>query len=77
MTIETMRAAYKSQPFIPFTIHLADGRSVPVMHPEFILAVPSGRTLIVCQPDDKMDIIDLLLVTDLVMRAQPSASNPR
>jgi hypothetical protein len=46
-------------------IHLADGREVPVHHREFIMAAPSGRTVIVCQPDDTVNIIDLLLVTGL------------
>jgi hypothetical protein len=35
-----------------------------VHHREFIAAAPNGRTLVVFQPDDRMNIIDLLLVTD-------------
>ena len=30
---------------------------------------PSGRTIIVYQPDDSSNIIDLLLVTDLEVKA--------
>jgi hypothetical protein len=55
---------YDAQPFKPFVLHLADGREIPVHHRDFIMAVPSGRTLIVVQPDDTMNIVDLLLVTD-------------
>ena len=73
MTIEQIRAVYNAQPFQPFTIHLADGRAVPVLHHEFFMAVPSGRTLFVCQPDDTVNIIDLLLVTDLELR--PAKAN--
>lgn len=65
MTIERVRELYSAQPFRPFVIHLADGRAIPVHHREFIMAAPSGRTLVVVQPDDSMNIIDLLLVTDL------------
>lgn len=65
MTIEAIKTMYSTEPFQPFVIHLADGRQVPVHHREFIMAAPSGRTLIVCQPDDTLNIIDLLLVTDL------------
>jgi hypothetical protein len=72
MTIEKLRAVYEDQPFRPFTIHLADGRSIPVHHREFILTVPSGRTIVVCQPDDTLNIIDLLLVTDLEMKPPPN-----
>jgi hypothetical protein len=65
MAIEQMRAAYQAKPFRPFVIHLADGRQLPVSSPEFMLTVPSGRTIVVVQPDDTVNIVDLLLVTDL------------
>ncbi len=74
MTIEKIREAYKAQPFQPFTIHLADGRGIPVLSPEFIMAVPSGRTLFVCQPDDSANIIDLLLVTDLEFKPKKNGT---
>lgn len=77
MTIEQLRAAYKAQPFHPFVIHLADGREIPVLSPEFILTVPSGRTIFVVQPDDTSHIIDLLLVTDLEFRPAEGAKGRR
>jgi len=64
MTIDGLREVYDAQPFRPFMIHLADGRKIPVYHREFIANAPNGRTIVVFQPDDKMNIIDLLLVTD-------------
>ncbi len=78
MTVEQMRAAYQAQPFRPFVIHVADGRAIPVNHREFIMTVPSGRTVVVAQPDDTLNIIDLLLVTDLEMKpASNGASRKR
>jgi hypothetical protein len=74
MTVEQLRAAYNAQPFRPFVIHLADGRSVAVHHREFIMTVPSGRTIVVCQPDDTLNIIDLLLVTDLEIKTVANGS---
>jgi hypothetical protein len=68
MTIEQLRAAYQAQPFRPFIMHLADGREIPVHSPEFMLTVPSGRMVIVAQPDDTVNIFDLLLVTDLEIK---------
>lgn len=68
MTIDQIKLMYHSEPFQPFVIHLADGWAVPVLQREFIMAVPSGRTLFVCQPDDTVNIIDLLLVTDLELK---------
>jgi hypothetical protein len=65
MTIDKVQNAYRAAPFQPFLLHLADGREIPVKHREFITMAPSGRTVIVFQPDDSYNIIDLLLVTDL------------
>lgn len=77
MTIEQMRGVYDATPFQPFVIHLADGRAVPVHHRDFIMAVPSGRTLFVCQPDDTVNIIDLLLVTDLELQPATNGAQKR
>jgi hypothetical protein len=75
MTIDRLRGMYNAQPFKPFVMHMADGRQVTVVHREFIMAAPSGRTVIVFQPDDTVNIIDLLLVTDLELK--PSANGSR
>jgi hypothetical protein len=81
MTIEQLRNVYNAQPFQPFLMHLADGRNIPVRHREFLMPSPSGRTVIVYQPDDSFNIIDLLLVTDLEVTSnavsQESASRPQ
>jgi hypothetical protein len=74
MTIERIREAYHAEPFRPFVLHLADGRQIAVHHPEFMAAAPSGRTVTVYQPDDTMNVVDLLLVTDLEF---PSAKPKR
>jgi hypothetical protein len=77
MTIDRLRDMYNKQPFQPFVMHMADGREVPVVHREFIMAVPSGRTVIVVQPDDTVNIVDLLLVTDLEFRPSTNGSRRR
>lgn len=69
MTTQQLRDMLQAVPFRAFTIHLADGRHVPVEHPEFVLISPSGRTMIVYLPDDSFNIIDLLLITDLAVSA--------
>jgi hypothetical protein len=74
MTVEQLRVAYSAQPFRPFVIHLADGRELPVLSREFIMALPSGRTIVVGQPDDTVNIVDMLLVTDLEFK---SPNQPR
>ena len=77
MTIEQLRQFRDSQPFRPFIMHLADGRDVPVNHREFIMSSPSGRTVSVYQPDDTLNVVDLLLVTDLEIRPQRNGSRRR
>jgi hypothetical protein len=76
MTIEQIRKAYDNQAFQPFTIRLADGRGIPVMHREFMARAPSGRTVIVIQPDDSWNVVDLLLVTDLEFRSTATNGHP-
>ena len=65
MTSEQLRAAHKAQPFKPFTVHLADGTSVNVPHPEVLLQTQGGRTIFVNTGGEDVSIIDLLLVARL------------
>ena len=65
MTVDQFKQVWKADPFRAFTIHLADGRDIAVSHIDFVTTSPSGRTIIVYQPDDSFNVIDLLLVTDL------------
>jgi hypothetical protein len=77
MTIERLRDFYNARPFRPFVMHLADGRNVAVHHSEYLAAAPSGRTVIVYQPDDTLNVVDLLLVTDLEIQANSSRPGAR
>ena len=77
MTIERIKELYEATPFHPFVLHLADGRDIAVHHREFIAAAPSGRTLVVFQPDDRMHIVDLLLVTDIELKPSSNGSGRR
>jgi hypothetical protein len=72
-----MKELYDAQPFQPIVIHLADGREVPVHHRDFVMAVPSGRTILVVQPDDSLNIIDLLLVTDIELNRRKNGRQKR
>jgi hypothetical protein len=65
MTVQQLRNMHQARPFKPFEIHLADGRSIPVNHPEMLALTPGGRTIGVAVEEDAIEIIDLLLVTSL------------
>jgi hypothetical protein len=65
MTVERVRNLHGARPFRPFTIHLGDGRSFRVKHPELLAILPPGRNVIVVTGEDEWEIIDLLLVTSI------------
>ncbi len=68
MTIDQVRTLHRATPFQPFEINLADGRALPVNHPELLAINPPGRTIAVSRDDGTIEIIDLLLVTSLKPR---------
>ncbi|HTU91521.1 MAG TPA: hypothetical protein VMF69_15670 [Gemmataceae bacterium] len=72
MTIEQLRQMYSAKPFRAFDLHLADGRTVGVEHPELLAISPSGRTILVGHADDTFETIDLLLVVSLKPRPEGS-----
>ncbi len=73
MTIQEIKKAHQTRPFQPFDLHLADGRVVPVAHPEFLAQSPTGRCVYVGL-EDGLEVVDLLLVTGLKIRNGRSAS---
>jgi len=77
MKVAKLREVMHAAPFQPFTIHVADGRSVDVPHPDFIALMGNGRTAIVTSPDERAMpsflLIDVPLITQL--EVQGAASN--
>ena len=77
MTIEQIRKFYDAQLFQPFVIHLADGREIPVPSREFMMTAPNGRTIGVYEVDGTANVIDLLLVTNLVVKPPSNGARRR
>lgn len=73
MRIEQLRKLLTAQPFRPFTIHLPEGRSVPVVHHDFALLSPDGRTLFAFGPDNAADIIDVMLIASIRLGPPPES----
>ncbi len=65
MTVEQLTNVHHAQPFRPFTIHMGDGRTFFVKHPDFISRSASGRTVIVHGENESFSILDLLLATEI------------
>jgi len=74
MTGDQLRAVKEANPFRPFTIFLADGRSWRVPHRDYLSLSPSGRTAVVYQMNDACSIIDVMLVTELAIEGSPVPS---
>lgn len=63
MDLQGIRDALHKQPFKPFAISLADGRSFFVSHPELVAV--GKRRVIVVEPDDSWSEIEPLLIVSL------------
>lgn len=65
MQASEFQSVYRAEPFKPFVINMADGRSVSVGHPEFIAVSPNGRTAVVFEENGSFEIVDVMLVTSI------------
>ena len=67
MDLNTIREAVRKQPFEPFTLHLADGRTERINHPEFVAI--GTRIVVVVREDNSFANIEPLLIVSLEMHA--------
>lgn len=65
MNIAILRELHEARPFMPFTMTLADGRKLRVVHNEFLSFFPSGRAAMLTHHDDRFTLIDLLLIASV------------
>lgn len=68
MTSDRLKQVHSDRPFLPFIVRLADGRRLPVRHPEMLAMSPTGRTVVLITPDDAVHHLDVLMITDLEIR---------
>lgn len=64
MDSRIIREALLQRPFKPFSMHLVDGRELPVRHPEYV-AVSPRNILFINDPDEAIIWIEPLLVVTL------------
>jgi len=76
MKIEEVRNLLHAQPFRPFLIHVADGGRIPVNHEDFIALAPTGREMLVYQPDGTWQVVDVMLVTRLQIIPRNGSKRP-
>jgi hypothetical protein len=75
MDIAGIREALRREPFEPFVIRLADGRSLPVPHRDFVAL--TGHRIIVVADDEvgSWSVIEPLLIVSLDYRAARSGNH--
>lgn len=69
MTRHDVYTTLQARPFRRFSLRLTDGSLVPVPHPEFILLTQGGRTAVVNTEGNKLQILDLALVTAIELES--------
>jgi len=68
MMFDRIRQAVVKRPFRPFTLHLNDGHSAVVDHPELIILPPDTEdAVVVYEVPGGVRIIDLSAVTEISM----------
>ena len=78
MTLEQLRRIHGSRPFRPFTMYMADGRSLTVPHPEMLWVPPQAtRTVHVEVAPDVSEYVDLLLVASIQVGNGKASHNGR
>ena len=63
MDLAGIREALHGHPFEPFSLRLADGRELPVPHPDFVAV--GNRRIVVVTDDDSWSVIEPLLIVSL------------
>lgn len=69
-TRDQVRTAMRAQPFRPFHVKLADGRTFRIDHPEFIAISPNGHEMVIYD-DEGMSLIEMLMVVEVRMAKPP------
>ena len=62
-------------PFVPFTIHLADGGQLRVPTVDHIAVAPAGGRVVVFGEDDRYDVLSSLLITRITVDRESANSD--
>ncbi len=76
MIADEIRSLIRARPFKTFTLYIADGRQIPIVHHDFILVSPRGMIVDVFQPNDEHDILDVMNITGIKPALSQSHHEP-
>jgi hypothetical protein len=71
---QRIRDLLHAAPFQPFTIHMADGKSYRIEHPDFVAAGSDTPNIYIEEPDGTFHFLSALLITSVgtAKESQPS-----
>lgn len=72
--VKDIRRLVSARPFIPFTIHMADGGDVRVPTYDHIFIFPKGNRAIVFYDDDSWDLLSPLLMSRITLDSGADAA---
>ena len=72
--IETLQDYWHQRPFVPFDLHLANGKTLRVPHPDFFWMSRKGGTIIVSDDEDKTHLVNPFGLVSVTLEDQ--APNP-
>jgi hypothetical protein len=70
-----VRKLIHAAPFVPFTIHLADGGQLRIPTVDHIAVPPSGGRIFVFGDDERYDVISGLMITRITVDRETAPSN--
>ena len=64
MGVREIASLAGAQPFVPFTVRMADGREFQVNHPDFLARFPTGRS-VTLYDNTGVHVLDVRLIAEL------------
>lgn len=72
-----LRHQLEAMPFKPFNLHLENGRTLKVEHPDFVSLSPDGWTIVLWAREGGIyEVVDLDAVTSLELLPRPVRKAP-
>ena len=71
---DDVRKLAHAMPFVPFTIHLADGGQLRVLSGDHIAVPPGGGRIFVFGKDERYDVVSALMITRVTVDRESANS---
>ncbi len=75
MIADDIRQLLEARPFVPFTVHVADGRVFHVPTPDNAHVLPRNNRVDIYTDDNRTQFLPTLLISGVAMETVPQASD--